>query len=236
MNLCDTWKFFDKIYCISLDARIDRREQAKKQFAGVGLLERVEFIVVAKHHENRVKGIFESHMLCLKKGLEAGAQHVLVFEDDILFRSFDPQSLDESCSGLDRFETWNGLFLGCLTSGSRKTRTRSLVKIKYRCLAHAYALNAPFAERIVREEWSEIPFDELLRRNNSDFFAIHPMCVFQGLSGSDNETMVIDRMRRFFGGLPFIQKVNELYQNHKALIFVLHLAVLFVLGILCKLW
>ena len=32
----DIWTFFDKIYCISLDKRIDRREQAKKQFAQVG--------------------------------------------------------------------------------------------------------------------------------------------------------------------------------------------------------
>lgn len=236
MNLSDPWNFFDKIYCISLDARTDRRAQAKKQFADVGLLERVEFVIVAKHHENRVKGIFASHMLCLKNGLAAGAQHILVFEDDILFRGFDPRSLGKACSSLDRCETWNGLFLGCITTGSRKTRTRSLVKIKYRCLAHAYALNAPFAERMVREEWRDIPFDELMRRNNADFFAIHPMCAFQGLSGSDNETVVIDRMRRLFGGLPFVQKVNELYQNHKALIIVLQLAVLLVLGVLCKMW
>lgn len=236
MNLSDPWNYFDKIYCISLDVRSDRREQAKQQFAGVGLSDRVEFVIVAKHPANPVKGIFESHQLCLTKGLVAGAQRILVFEDDILFRNFDSRSLADSCSGLDRLPTWNALFFGCITSGSRKTCTRSLVKIKYRCLAHAYALNAPYAERIAREEWRGIPFDELLRRNNSDFFAIHPMCAFQGLSESDNGTVVIDIMRRLFGGLPLVQKVNEFYQNHKALILVLHLAVLLGVGFLCKAW
>ena len=237
MTLSDAWDFFDKIYCISLDVRLDRREQAEKQFAGVGLLERVEFVIVAKHPGNQEQGIFESHLLCLKKGLEAGAQHILVFEDDILFRGFEPRALCEGCSCLNRFETWNGLFLGCITNGSRKTRTHSLVTIKYRCLAHAYALNAPFAARIVREKWAGIPFDELLRRNNADFFAIHPMCAFQGLSGTDNQTVTIDRMRRFFGGLPFLQRVNELYQNHKTLFWGLHLAVLLVLLLIwIRLW
>jgi GR25 family glycosyltransferase involved in LPS biosynthesis len=237
MNLSDTWNFFDKIYCISLDVRLDRREQAKQQFAAVGLLGRVEFVIVAKHPENQEQGIFESHMLCLENGLAAGAQHILVFEDDILFRDFDPRALAEACASLNRLKTWNGLFLGCITNGSRKTQTRSLVTIKYRCLAHAYALNAPFAKRIARERWSAIPFDDLLRRSNVDFFALHPMCAFQGLSGTDNQTVAIDRMRRFFGGLPFIQRVNELYQNHKALFLVVHLAVLLVfLLIWTRLW
>jgi len=232
MNLPDPWKFFDTIYCISVDDRIDRRVQAKKQFAEVGLLERVEFVLVARHPENREKGIFKSHMLCLKKALDTGARHILVFEDDVFFRDFDPRTLAEACAHLDRLERWNGLFLGGITSGSRKTGVKSLISIKYRCLSHAYALNATFAERIVRQEWSGIPYDGLLRRNNGDFFAIYPMCAFQGLSESDNQTVAIDRMRRLFGGLPIIQKMNEIYQNHKALVLAVHLAVFIVLGTL----
>jgi len=237
MNRPDPWKFFEAIYCISVDDRIDRREQVKKQFAAVGLLERVEFVLVARHPENREKGIFESHMLCLERGLATGAQHIMIFEDDVFFRDFDPRTLAEACLHLDHLESWNGLFLGGITSTSRKTGVKSLVSIKYRCLSHAYALNAPFARRIVREEWSGIPYDGLLRRNNGDFFATYPMCAFQGLSESDNQTVAIDRMRRLFGGLPFIQKMNEMYQNHKPLFLALHLAAFLLLGALtCALW
>lgn len=237
MNRPDPWKFFDAIYCISVDDRFDRREQVGKQFAGVGLLERVEFVLVVRHPENREKGIFESHMLCLQRGLTAGAQHILVFEDDVFFRDCDPRVLAEACLHLERLEAWNGLFLGGISSGSRKAGVKSLVSIKYRCLAHAYALNAPFAARIVREEWSGIPYDGLLRRNTGDFFAIYPMCAFQGLSDSDNQTVAIDRMRRLFGGLPFIQKMNESFENHKPLLLALPLAAFLVLGALaCTFW
>jgi hypothetical protein len=232
MNRSDPWKFFDTTYCISVDDRLDRREQVKKQFAAVGLLERVEFVLVTRHPENREQGIFESHMLCLKRALAAGAQHILIFEDDVFFRDFDSRALAEACAHLERLATWDGLFLGGITSGSRQTEVKSLVRIKYRCLSHAYALNAPMARHIVREEWSGIPYDGLLRRMNGDFFAIYPMFALQGLSESDNQTVAIDRIRRLFGGLPFIQKMNEIYQNHKALVLAVHLAVFFVLGVL----
>lgn len=235
-NQADAWDFFDKIYCISLDKRTDRREQAKKQFADVGLLDRVEFVIVTKHPENQEKGIFQSHTSCLKRGLDEKARHILIFEDDVFFQGIDLQVLQGVCTCLDSAINWNALFLGCITSGSNKTEKKNLVKITYRCLAHAYALNMPFAKLIVRKSWSGIPFDELLRQHNTDFYALYPMCAFQGLAGTDNQTVVIDWLRRFFGGLPFIQKVNEFYQNNKVVLHAL-LAVLLVIIILTfRLW
>jgi len=233
----DFWVFFDKIYCISLDKRTDRREQARKQFADVGLLERVEFIIVEKHPVNQEKGIFQSHMNCLSKGLNANAHHILIFEDDVFFQGFDAHALREVCTYLDSVAKWNALFLGCITDGSSRSDIRNLAKIKYRCLAHAYALNRPFASHIVRQTWQGLPFDELLRRQNIDFYALHPMCAFQGLAGTDNQTVIIDLMRRIFGGLPFIQKVNEMYQNNKPVLLLAPLAVLLGLVILTlKVW
>lgn len=228
------WEFFDKVYCISLDERSDRREQARRQFAEAGLLARVEFVIVPKHPENRAKGIYESHMLCLEKGLEAGARHIMVFEDDVFFRNFDPRALHAACMQLAKMANWHGLFLGCITEASHKTATKSLVKITYRCLAHAYALNASFAQRIIRQQWHDIPFDELLRRNNADFFAIYPMIAFQGLCGSDNQTVMLERLRNFFGGLPFIQRVNEWYQNQKGFFLAVYLTALLAPGALTR--
>ena len=225
----DSWAFFDKIYCISLDSRPDRTEQARIQFAGVGVLPRVEFVIVTKHSTNREEGIYNSHMSCLKKGLKDNARRILIFEDDVFFRRFDDHVLRVACSSLDSVGTWNGLFLGCITDGSRKDKETKLARITYRCLAHAYALNAPFASQIIQQQWRGIPFDELLRRHGKEFYALSPMCAFQGLAGSDNQTVVIDRVRRLFGGLPFIQKANEFYQNNKMILLPVSLAVTFAL-------
>lgn len=219
----DQWDFFDKIYCISIDTRLDRRTEAIRQFSAVGLLARVEFVLVKKHPANPEQGIFESHMHCLTKGLAAGAQHILIFEDDILFQDFNSHRLRQAVTFLPTLPAWNAFFLGCLTSGIALTTQPSVARIRYRCLAHAYALNRPLAERIIQQPWSGIPFDELLRRHDQDFYALSPMTAFQSQASTDNHTILIDRMRRFFGGLPLIQKVNERFQRHKALIVWLHL-------------
>jgi len=217
--------------------RRDRREQARKEFAKTGLLQHVEFVIVSKHSEDVEKGIFQSHMNCLTMGVEAGARHILVFEDDVFFDRFDGGVLAGVCSYLNSSVSWNALFLGCITDGSSRTGKKHLVKIKYRCLAHAYALNSGFARQFVQNSWSGIPFDELLRRHNKDFFALYPMCAFQGLAGSDNRTVVIDRVRRLFGGLPFIQKINELYQNNKVILSLVSVAVLLLVALLAfNLW
>ena len=95
--------------------------------------------------------------------------------------------------------------------------------MRYRCLTHGYALSRSFAQRILQKPWNNIPYDGLLRQQQADYFALSPMCAFQGQTESDNQTVIIDRLRTIFGGLPFIQQCNELYQNHKVLILVSHL-------------
>ncbi len=231
-----SWTFFDKIYCISIDERHDRREQAKKQFKDVGVGDRVEFVIVKKHPHNREKGIFQSHMFCLRKGLQENAKNILIFEDDVFFKGFDHRIMADVSQSLEQNTPWDAFFIGCITDGSRKTPKNNLVKITYRCLSHAYALNQHFAARIIQESWSGIPFDVLLRRYNTDFYALFPMCAFQGMASSDNQTMAIDRIRRCFGGLSFIQKANEMYQNHKVLLLLLPFVLLFGFSMLLYLW
>lgn len=195
----------------------------KKEFAEVGLLEMVEFVIVEKHPTNPEQGIFESHMLCLQKGLESGAHTILIFEDDVFFRHFKAENLSQSCMFLDNCPHWDVFFLGCLTSGSKPTSMQTVVEIHYRSLAHAYAVNRSFAERILREAWNGVPFDDVLRKLNGVSFALYPMIAFQGLSNTDNQTVILDRLRRVFGGLHLIQRANEFYQNNKLLVISAHM-------------
>ena len=73
------WDFFDRIYCISLEEREDSRRAAADSFSKVGLTEKVEFVLVKRHPSNVEQGMYESHMTCLRKGLEAGAERIVVF-------------------------------------------------------------------------------------------------------------------------------------------------------------
>jgi len=227
------WDYFDKIFCISLAERPDRQEKAKIQFGKVGLAEKVEFLIVNRHPRNCEEGIYESHMICIQKGLQAGADHIVVFEDDIQFDRFSPAKLKSCIDFLSQHSDWNALFFGCLVSGSKRTRNRSILRVRYRSLSHAYVLNRKFAEVLVKRPWQEIAYDEFLDAFNEAYYAIYPSFAFQSDSPSDNSKYLrLDKFRRLCGGLQRIQKWNEWFFYHLTGIIAFHI----VLILLAVLW
>jgi len=225
VNSSDSWSFFDKIYCISIDDRPDRRHKATRQFAAVGLLERVEFVIVKKHPASPEEGCYQSHIACLKKALAAGARHILVFEDDIIFKGFTTAKIKEAVSFLSKNPQWDIIFLGGIVRGSKGTDCKAVRQIRYRCLSHAYAINHPFAATLVSKPWQGVPYDTFLAQMNKKFYALYPACAFQSNAATDNK-FFIDRLRRILGGLAFIQKANEIFHRHKLLIIICHIGVL----------
>jgi GR25 family glycosyltransferase involved in LPS biosynthesis len=224
------WDFFDKFYCISIDERADRRADAKVQFEKVGLADKVEFVIVQKHPHDCEEGIYDSHMSCIKKGLQAGAGNIVIFEDDILFDRFSPASLKNCVDFLSGIDHWNVLFFGCLVSGSKKTGNKSVLKIKYRCLAHGYALNRRFAELLVRTQRQEIPYDDLLNNFGEGYYAVYPSFAFQSNALTDNIKKIgLDRFRRLLGGFRRIQKWNEFYHRYRMPVIALHVIVLLII-------
>ncbi len=73
------WTYFDKIFCISLEERPDRRADADVQFKKAGVSELVEYLIVKKHPEDPERGIYESHPTCIRKGLKEGADTTAIF-------------------------------------------------------------------------------------------------------------------------------------------------------------
>ncbi len=228
------WAYFDKIYCISLDERSDRRREANARFDAVGLLNRVEFVIVKKHPIDCEQGIFESHFLCMQKGLSAGADTIVIFEDDICFDRFNPQILKSSIDFLATEPNWKILFLGCMVKGSRKTENKSVLKIDFRSLCHAYVINPGFAQRLVKDSWQETPFDDMLRDlRDNHFYAVHPSFAFQGNSRSDNlRYLALDRFRRLCGGLRRLQKMNEWFHLNKRIIVMMHVLLILTLVVM----
>ena len=203
-----TWEYFDKVYCISLKNRKDRQEEAVSEFLKVGLLSRVEFLLAEKHPTDREQGIYESHMFCIQKGLESGAETILVFEDDIFFDRFSPAILNDCVDFLSNSPGWNMLSLGCMVKSSHRTSYRSILKIRFRSLCHAYVLNRPFAESIVRIPWSNVPLDNMFRDlKDKNTYGVYPAFAFQSNSPSDNlRYLKLDYFRRLCGGSDMCRK------------------------------
>ena len=219
------WDCFDKIYCISLTEREDRRATAAAQFEAVGLSNRVEFVVVERHPTDCEQGCYESHMTCMKKGLTEGAERILIFEDDILFSRFSSEALARGIDFCLRHTEWNMLFFGCMVKASRRTPFPSIRKIKYRSLTHAYAVHRRFAEVLVRYPWQQVPYDDFLRDlKDREMYVLYPSVAFQSNARSDNERYLpLDRVRRIIGGLRKLQKFDEFYHRRRPLIIGAHL-------------
>jgi hypothetical protein len=227
------WDFFDKIYCISLEERPDRRASAADEFSRAGLLPNVEFVSVQRHRQNSEQGIFESHMRCIDAGLAAGAKTILVFEDDVIFRRGSTAALAECIEFMSDRGRWDLFFFGCLVKKSRPTENRHVLRIRYRSLAHAYAVNRPFAERLAEKQWDGLAYDAVLREASGRCFAAYPGVAFQSDSATDNrEGLKIDRLRRLCGGLCRIQKMNEFYHRRRAPIIAVHVLVVLAIVLL----
>jgi GR25 family glycosyltransferase involved in LPS biosynthesis len=224
------WHSFDKVYCISLAQRPDRHAAAKRQFERVGLTDKIEFMIVDRHPYNRMQGNFESHMACMQKAIQAGADTIAIFEDDILFEGFSPARLKNGIDFLAANPDCDILFFGCLVSGSRKTANKSVLKIKFRCLTHGYALPRRYAEELVKIPWQGIAFDDMLRKQAAGFYAVYPAFAFQSNTASDNDSCRrLERIRRLWGGLRRIQKANEFYHRHKAIVIAVHIVFVLIL-------
>ncbi len=225
------WDFFDRVYCISLKAREDRRQAATAEFAKVGLGEKVEFVLVQPHPSNIEQGMYESHMTCLRKGLEAGAQNIVVFEDDVIFDRFDAQHFHQCVQFLRAHPNWKVLLLGALIRSSKKTDNPFIQKVRYQSLAHAYALNRAYAETLAYRPWEGIVIDTIFRPLDDDIYAVYPMFAFQNDFSSDNDNKYkgLERFRRWCGGLERIQKVNEFYERHKFGVIAAHIVIVLFL-------
>lgn len=233
------WSFFDKVYCISLVNREDRRVEAQAQFARVGLAAQVEFLLVEKHAVNPEQGIYESHLRCMQKGLESGAERILIFEDDVVFLHYSPRRLAELLCFMHSHPAWDVFFLGCMVRNCWKLPGLPAARIRYRSLTHAYAVTRAFAEKVVRQHpWQGIAYDDFLRDLESKrMYVAYPALAFQSDSPSDNDVYLrLDRMRRLCGGLIVLQKFDQWYHRYRWQLIGLHVLLPAAAAIAALLW
>ncbi len=223
-SLAAVWQRIDRIYCIALAERTDRRKAATEQFARVGLDGQVAFFTARRHPDDCEQGIFESHRACLRQGLAAGARHILVFEDDVVFGAIDARRLEAAIDYFMEQTTCSMLLLGGLVSRSWPTAEPAVRKVRYRCLAHAYLVKADLARQVADQAWQGIPIDTLLSDCTERPAALYPSIAFQSNSPSDNvRHQALDAVRRLFGGLRVIQMVNERYHRFRYAFIAVHL-------------
>jgi hypothetical protein len=144
-----------------------------------------------------------------------------------LFDRFDAEHFKQCTQFLVEHPNWKVLLLGALIRSSRRTTNPFIQKVGYQSLAHAYALNRPYAETVACQPWQGIIIDTLFRPLTDHLYAVYPMFAFQNDFVSNNDKYPgLERFRRLCGGLERIQKANEFYQRHKWGVIATHIMLL----------
>jgi len=116
--------YFDKIFCVNLDSRPDRWETVQEEFDKIGVLDKVErFSAITPSpiesihtHGGGVistgsNGCHLSHVSCIKYAKDNNFNNVLMFEDDVKFINWNPDTLTNATKSLNGID-WNMFYLG----------------------------------------------------------------------------------------------------------------------------
>lgn len=122
--------YFDEIFCINLDKRVQRWDRAQKEFEKLGILDRVNrFSAIDKFGGKR--GCFESHMKIIHMAKENNLKNVFIFEDDVAVTPlYSQEKFQKSITHLQD-NTWEFFYMGGFEKRIRPRPRYYRLKKKY---------------------------------------------------------------------------------------------------------
>jgi hypothetical protein len=138
-------------YYINLDHRADRRQEIESELDRMKLGPYNRFSAI--RHKKGTIGCTMSHIECMKLGLESGADHILIFEDDFYF-TVPPSTLHHVLQEVMK-TNYDVFLLGyCLYANKesciRNTNLDMFKKINQACCTHGYMVNKKYAAKLLR--------------------------------------------------------------------------------------
>jgi glycosyl transferase family 25 len=189
------FNFFDKIYCLNLDRRTDRWEDAKKEFKSIGILEHVErFSAIEKNPG--WEGCRDSHIAIIEDAKLNKYKNVLVLEDDVKFINNVSKSLHKSIEELKKYK-WYLFYLGATLppKGVHPVKiSDSLYQLGSALTTHAICYNSNVYDIFLDlvKDSMDSPVDVFLNKiiSNHPSLICNPIVATQRESYSDIENKV----------------------------------------------
>ena len=139
--MSNAFDYFDEIYCINLDHRIDRWENAKKEFGKAGILDRVKRFSAIKENDGRL-GIIKSNLAIIKIAKEKKLNNVLIFEDDVKFIVDEPQEVLKVSIEQTKGINWYLFYLGANTHNRLIKFKPNLILLRNAFAVHSMAYSS----------------------------------------------------------------------------------------------
>ena len=155
------YNFFDKIVCINLDTRNDKRKYVSDLFKKLNIP--FEFYLAKKSKYGGTYGCFDSHINIIKKAYKEGHKNILIFEDDITpTYYYNNKNVKKCVEFMQKNNTWEIFYLGyCAPMLYKKKWSSEIYKVFYPIkydknifignplCAHSYAVNRRAMKNII---------------------------------------------------------------------------------------
>ena len=187
-NFSNLWNFFKgHIRCVNLKSRKDRKRDSQKIFNEYDIP--VNYYTAIKHPNGGEQGCFESHINMIREAYYAGAERVLIFEDDITPTDYlTIKHLSKAIKFMTKHNDWDIFYLGALPNTkkhrSESTNFNGIYKIKGIC-THSYIVNRRAMSKLIHLKYRGVPIDYYFINNLKHSYALYPTLFYQGLSPSD---------------------------------------------------
>jgi len=140
--------YFSEIYCINLDHRTDRWEQAQNEFEKLNIKDRVIRFSAIKEEDGRL-GIIKSNLEIIKLAKKKKLNNVLIFEDDIKFIN-ENKPLENLKNAIDQIKIpWQLFYLGANTHTKLTKLTPNLIYLKNAFAAHSLAYHNSIFDKFI---------------------------------------------------------------------------------------
>lgn len=178
----------DAVYCISLEARNDRRELFRNTVST--LIDNPVIFHIVEKNQDPQRGCYESHQQLAQRALDEGLERVLIFEDDV-----KPYTLKaRQARWINRFlrtRRFQALHLGYSMGSIWLTWFPFIARGRVVAL-HAYVLSREGCQIVAQTPYDGQPVDVMIKKKLKQYCAFpmmfrqHAACV----TGSDLETVV----------------------------------------------
>jgi len=195
-------KYFDKIYCINLDKRLDRWNKVSTEFEKYGLTNQVEkFTAIdGKNLINNTGlldgelGILETHINLIKKCKNDNLKNVLIMEDDVYFTD-EFNNLDLFMSFVPK--DWDLLFFGGnhIYGNLPIKINEKIIKTNHTVALHCVAIKDTMFDvilEVLKKKTKQVDsyYADLQKGFNS--YSFYPNLAKQSVDYSDIQNRVVD--------------------------------------------
>jgi GR25 family glycosyltransferase involved in LPS biosynthesis len=145
-----------KAYCINLERRPDRKENAQAQFENYGI-ENVEFFRATDGRAEAPDGIFitrpewgcsDSHIRIWRDIVQNNHEYALIFEDDVIILPEFNEKLKIIMDELEKFPTWDLVNLGPLSMRVYKKKASEHLDRGGSLGGHCYMISQAGAQKV----------------------------------------------------------------------------------------